>query len=265
MSNYRTWSSVPLTGSPVYSIVLPAYNEAVRIVPTIGAIASELCRQDLPWELIVSDDGSTDSTVDLVRELDLANLRLLTSENTGKGGAVRRGMHAARGRYRLFADADQSTPIEQFHELVKAINAGADIAVGSRASAAANVQGKSLMRRAVSGGLNLIVQRVFDVPILDTQCGFKMFTAEAAEILFAQQRLDGFSFDFELLWLGRRHGMSIVEVPVEWIDAPGSKVHPVQDSIRFLRDLAKIATWDARGEYQEASDDTTSQTLQEAA
>lgn len=251
MSAYRTWATTPITGRPEYSVVIPAYNEEIRILPTIGAIAVEMSELGKPWELLVADDGSTDSTVQLVEDLDLVNVRVLRSPNTGKGGAVRRGMQAARGRYLLFADADQSTPIEQFRDLLAAIETGgADIAIGSRAFAGAEVQSKSMARKVVSGGLNLIVRLGFGVPIADTQCGFKLFTAEAAETLFAMQKVDGFSFDFELLWLAQRHGMKTTEVPVEWIDAPGSTVDPLKDSIRFLGDLARMRWWAIRGEYQ---------------
>lgn len=250
MIPYRKWASTPIEDRPATSVVIPTYNEEVRVVPTIGAIAAEMCRIGEPWELIVSDDGSTDGTVAIVRDLGLANVRVLESPNTGKGGAVRRGVQASRGRLVLFADADQSTPIEQFELLATRIADGADIAVASRHSGTET--SKSLQRRAVSAILRGLTRAVYRIPVVDTQCGFKLFTAEAAATVFGRQRIDGFSFDLEVLWLGHRAGFRIDEVPVEWIDAPGSKVQPGRDGLRFLTDIARIRWWSLRGVYASA-------------
>lgn len=251
LDHYRTWASVPLDGPPVYSVVIPAYNEEWRIVPTIGAIATHMSSLGEPWELIVADDGSTDTTVELVSELGLVNLRLLVAdENGGKGSAVRRGMLAARGDIVLFADADQSTPIEQFEALVAKIDEGFDVVVGSRAADGAEVSNKSLSRRVFSTGLRVIVQRIFRIPVTDTQCGFKMFTRTASDRLFKRQLIDEFSFDLEVLYLAGSMGMSVAEVPVTWIDAPGSKVDAGKVAIEFVRDLAVIRWNDLRGRYE---------------
>ena len=248
---YREWATTPLTEQPQVSVVIPTYNEEWRILPTIGAIAVEMSRRGEPWELIISDDGSKDGTRGLVEGLDLVNMRLLTSPNTGKGGAVKRGVLASRGRYVLFAEADQSTPIEQFDRLLSAIiDGGADIAIGSRAVDGSDVAKKSLLRKMISSGLNLLVRVGYRIPIRDTQCGFKLFTAEAAKPLFDMQRLERFSFDLELLFLARKSGMLVTEVPVEWIDAPGSTVSPVKVSIQFLKDLVRIRWWQLRGHYR---------------
>ena len=251
LDHYRRWADSPIDGDPEISVVIPAYNEEWRILPTIGAIAVEISKRDVPWELIVSDDGSSDDTRRLVAGLELPNVRLLESANTGKGGAVRRGVLAARGRYVLFADADQSTPIEQFGELLDQITRhGADVVVGSRGAEGADVQNKSLLRTVMSGGLNAIVRLGFGIPISDTQCGFKLFTRDAAQTLFRVQRIDGFSFDLEVLFLARKRGMRIAEVPVEWIDAPGSTVDPAKVALQFLKDLVRIRTWSITGAYR---------------
>ncbi len=253
---YRTWASEPLQERPRYSVVIPAYNEEWRIVPTIGAIATEMSRLGQPWEMIIADDGSTDTTVELVKDLDLANLQLLVAEqNGGKGSAVRRGMLRARGDIVLFADADQSTPIEQFGELEAKINEGYDVVVGSRAAEGAEVENKSFVRKVFSGGLNLIVRHVFRIPVADTQCGFKMFTADAADRLFRRQLIDEFSFDLEVLYLARKFDMRTAEVPVRWIDAPGSKVEAGKVALEFLRDLAIIRWNDLRGRYKSDNHD----------
>lgn len=249
---YRSWVTQPLDGLPEVSVVIPAYNEEWRILPTIGAVATHMSARNQPWELIISDDGSTDATVSLVRDLRFANLRLLVAPaNTGKGDAVRRGMLAARGRLVLFADADQSTPIEQFDRLAALVDEGYDVVIGSRAAKGAAVSGKSLTRRILSRGLHEAVSRLYGIDVADTQCGFKLFTADAAQRLFGMQLVDGFSFDLEVLYLAHKLGYRTAEVPVEWIDAPGSTVDAARVSLQFLRDLMRIRLLDLRGRYRQ--------------
>lgn len=247
---YRMWASTPIEQRPTYSVVIPTYNEEIRILPTIGAIATHMCSLGEPWELIVSDDGSTDSTVQIVTDLGLVNFRVVHAEsNAGKGDAVRRGMLASIGEIVLFADADQSTPIEQFERLASKIRAGADVVVGSRAADGAEVSNKSMARKAFSAGLRFVVMGLFRIPVADTQCGFKMFTRESADLLFGRQLINDFSFDLEVLYLSRKFGLRTVEVPVEWIDAPGSTVNPTKVALGFLRDLATIKKNDRAGKY----------------
>lgn len=249
---YKNWVLEPLTEDPAVTVVIPAYNEEWRILPTIGAIATHMSARGEPWELIVSDDGSTDATASLVRDLRFANLRLLTApRNAGKGDAVRRGMLAARGRLVLFADADQSTPIEQFDRLADRVTDGFDVVVGSRAVAGAAVSNKSLGRRILSGGLHVLVSRVFGIHVADTQCGFKLFTAPAAQELFSTQVVDGFSFDLEVLYLAHKLGYRVTEEPVDWYDAPGSTVDAMKVTLQFLRDLVRIRFLDLRGAYRD--------------
>ncbi len=249
---YHKWSSEPLRQRPKISVIIPAYNEAIRIVPTIGAIAAHVSSFDEPWELIVADDGSTDDTVDLVEGLELPNLLLLRAkQNGGKGKAVRRGVSEARGDIILFADADQSTPIEQFDDLEQQICAGADVAVGSRSASGADVKNKSFMRNVFSKGLSFAVRGLLRLPVTDTQCGFKMFTADAAANLFSLQIIDDFSFDLELLFLAKKQGLRVAEVPVSWTDAPGSKVSAGKVALEFVRDLALIRLNNWRGVYDQ--------------
>jgi dolichyl-phosphate beta-glucosyltransferase len=251
---YERWKRTPIEGDPFVSVVIPAYNEEVRIVPTIGAIASHLSSCGYPWELIVADDGSKDSTADLVEGLELANLRLLRAPaNGGKGSAVQRGVLAAKGRYILFTDADNSTPIEEIDKLLRKVDGeGYDLAIGSRAATGAEEAHRSPLRRLLSGGLRLFVRTVLRVGVSDTQCGFKLFSNVAARRLHTAQTIMGFSFDLEILYLAARMGYRVAEVPVAWIDAPGSKVDPIREVRRFVRDLITIKLNDLRGVYAEA-------------
>ncbi len=249
--SYQRWAREPLAIAPNVSVVIPAYNESDRILPTIGAISAYMSARAEPWELIVADDGSRDDTVAVLEALGLVNMRVLrTSQNGGKGKAVRRGVMAAQGHYVLFADADQSTPIEQFDELLTQMQRGQyDIVIGSRAHLDADATKKSVLRQTLSRGLNLLVRTISRIDVKDTQCGFKLFTIDAARDLFSRQQLNGFSFDLELLFLASRLNYRTLEVPVDWVDAPGSKVDATKVSIEFIRDLAKIRWNDVRGVY----------------
>ena len=261
---YEKWKVTPLTVDPEISVVIPAYNEEVRIIPTIGAIASHVSSLGVPWELIVADDGSTDSTVSMIQGLqetseerpepEFVNLHLLIAEqNGGKGSAVQRGMLAAKGKYILFADADNSTPIEEISGLLSKIqDDGYDIAIGSRSADGAEVGNKSLKRKILSAGLNVIVQNIFRIKVKDTQCGFKLFTRESAQRLHNAQTLMGFSFDLEILYLAFKFGYKVAEVPVSWYDAPGSKVDTAKEARRFVKDLARIKWTDLQGGYASA-------------
>ncbi|HPX38538.1 MAG: dolichyl-phosphate beta-glucosyltransferase [Actinomycetota bacterium] len=261
-ANYETWRSAELTGTPDVSVVIPAYNENDRIVPTIGAIAAHVCSRGLSLELIVSDDGSSDGTVGLVKSLGLANVTVLApGVNRGKGAAVRDGVIAARGRYILFSDADLSTPIEEFDRLLAAVHRGAAVAVASRAADGAHEHGRGRLRAFVSSALRGGVGKTTGVRVKDTQCGFKLFTRDAARTLFTASRVDGFSFDLEILWLAQRWNLAIEEVPVRWIEAPGSKVKPGRESLRFLRDVAALRYRGLRGHYSHAHGSHTAVTV----
>jgi dolichyl-phosphate beta-glucosyltransferase len=249
--NYQKWKTVPISGEPTLSIVIPAYNEEIRIVATIGAIASYVSDLGFDWELIIADDGSKDTTVKTVEELGLVNLTVLkTPQNGGKGSAVKRGVLAARGSYILFDDADNSTPIEEVTKLLaKVKDEGYDVAVGSRAAEGAAEAKKSALRQLLSDGLRWIVKHILHIGVRDTQCGFKMFTRAAGQKLHSMQTIMGFSFDLEILFLAEKFGYRIAEVPVSWIDAPGSKVDTRKEVQRFLRDLVKIQRNNWSGVY----------------
>lgn len=247
---FETWRDVKLEQIEL-SIVIPAYNEEIRILPTLAAMGVFVSSYMPNWEVIVSDDGSKDSTAALVKALGWKNLKLIEHANTGKGGAVRRGVMAAEGKYILFADADNSTPIEELMRMMDKLHAGSDIAVGSRAAEGAIEENKSFFRHLVSWGLRTVAGWLSGVKVKDTQCGFKLFKREVALELFGKQKMDGFSFDLELLYLANKFHYKVAEVPVRWFDAPGSKVNSVKDSIQFLKDIFAVRKLDREGAYAE--------------
>lgn len=255
--NYEQWKTNPIQEKPFLSIVIPAYNEEVRIIPTIGAIASHVSDLGFTWELIISDDGSKDNTVALIEDLNFANVHVLKApKNGGKGNAVQRGMLFARGDYVLFSDADNSTPIEEVGKFITALHEeGYDVAVGSRAAEGAEEANKSLLRHILSGGLRLIVRYLLNIKVRDTQCGFKMYTQDAAKRLHTTQTLMGFSFDLEILYLAFKVGYRVKEIPVIWIDAPGSKVDTRKEVQRFLKDIVNIKSSDFKGIYKKRLSD----------
>ncbi|MBX3082884.1 MAG: glycosyltransferase family 2 protein [Anaerolineae bacterium] len=248
---YEQWKTIPLSEPPVLSIIIPAYNESERIIPTIGAVAYAVSSMGMPWELIISDDGSRDDTVAQVEQLALVNARVIKApQNGGKGSAVRRGMLAARGELWVFTDADNSSPIEELPKLLAPLRNGADMTLGSRGMAESSVVGKSGLRLLMSSVLNKLVKLGLGLPYADTQCGFKAFKAVTAKKLFKAQTIDGFSFDLELLYLVQRFKLTAVEVPISWYDAPGSKVQSLKHSLQFLKDMLRIRKQDLLGQYQ---------------
>ncbi len=234
-------------GRPVVSIIIPAFNEAGRIAESIRKIDTFVRRSPLRMELIIVDDGSTDNTAEIVRGLNVRGLRFIhNKENHGKGYTVRQGVLAASGEYVLFTDADLSAPIEQLNTLLDiAIREGADVVIGSR-----NVDRRYIERHQSAlrefGGIvfNLMVHLFLALRVRDTQCGFKLFHRERSRRAFERQTTSGFGFDPELLFLAKRDGLTIREVPVRWSHAEGSKVKFIRDGIRMFFDLARIR-WNA--------------------
>jgi len=223
---------------PRWSVIVPAYNEALRLPRYLEEIASYLGSRGEPWEVIVVDDGSTDGTAEVARTMATrrSEVRLLRQPaNGGKGAAVRAGMLAARGACRLFTDADGATPIGELKRLEAALSAGADVAIGSRAIAAAGVVVRARPHRVAAGRVfNALAEWLGVVGIHDSQCGFKAFTAAAAADLFPRLATSGFGFDVELLLRARARGWRVVEVAVNWEDQPASKVGVLKDGPRMV-------------------------------
>lgn len=239
--------------TPEITVVVPAYNEENRLGSTLESIAAYFEQRRTAVEILVVDDGSTDRTAELVSACGqrLPFVRLLTyPRNRGKGYAVKFGMANARGRLRLFDDADGSTPISEIERLESAIAAGADVAAGSRAKPSTDTAVEALWYRKLLGRtFNFFVNALIVPDIADTQCGFKMFTAMAGERLFPLLTSERFSFDVELLFLARKKGFKIAEVPVNWHNVPGSKVNLAVDSISMLLDIFRFRWNYLAGKY----------------
>ena len=235
----------PEAAPPDLSVIVPAFNEARRLPPTLIEIIDVLDSQRARYEIIVVDDGSTDETAEMVKKFERirSNIRLIKlPKNEGKGSAVRMGMLNARGARLLFTDADGSSPMEEATRLHQALDAGADIAIGSRAKRADGTQIAARWHRVLIGRVfNNLVNVLLLPGIADTQCGFKMFTAKAGQFLFSRQTADGFSFDVEILHIAHRVGMSITEVPINWHHVSGSKVNLFVDPLKMFRDIVVFA------------------------
>jgi dolichyl-phosphate beta-glucosyltransferase len=226
-------------------VVIPAYNEGRRLPPTLEKIRRHLSGR--PHEVLVVDDGSADDTAARAAE---AGARVVRNEgNRGKGYSVRRGMLLARGARRLMTDADLSTPIEDLDRLMAKMDEGYDVVIASRALPGSNIEVRQSWYRENVGRLFNLCVRVVALPGLqDTQCGFKLFSAGAAEEAFAAARLDGFSFDVEALFVARRRGYRIAEVPVTWRNDEATRVDTFKGAVAFL-DLARIRLNQWRGAY----------------
>jgi dolichyl-phosphate beta-glucosyltransferase len=233
------------------SVVIPAYNEAERIAPTLVSVLSYLCRQPFVSEVLVIIDGSTDGTENVVANVAGSQVAVVDNGvNRGKGFSVRRGMLEARGEFILFCDADLSTPIEEVELLLKALADGAAVAIGSRALPESDiVLRQPWWRERMGRTFNWFVQRIAVPGIHDTQCGFKCFSRAAALSVFPRQRLERFGFDVEVLFISRRLGYRIAEIPVRWKNHPVSKVDPFRDSVSMILDLFRIRLNDRRGLY----------------
>ena len=227
---------------PFLSVVIPAFNEEPRISDTLSQVVEYLKAQDYGSEVVVADDGSQDHTAQLVDQLTMEhpNVRILRLPHRGKGWAVKNGMLAAQGEYRLLCDADLSVPIPQVERLLPPLGPGSDIVLGSREAPGAARFGEPARRHLMGRVFNRLVSRLAVPGLADTQCGFKCFRGEAAQDLFRRQTMDGFAFDVELLYLARKRGLTFAEVGVDWYYRSQSKVRPVRDSLAMTLDLLKI-------------------------
>jgi glycosyltransferase involved in cell wall biosynthesis len=233
------------------SIVIPAHNEELRLPRSLKRIFAFLANQPYPAEVIVVENGSSDQTFELAREFarNQPNLVVLHEEQAGKGNAVRRGMLEARGEFRFICDADLSMPIEELAKFLPPAVSGFDVVIASREARGAARYNEPSYRHWGGRAINLVIRLLILPGLRDTQCGFKCFRAEAAEKLFRQQTLGGWSFDIEVLYLARRKRMSVREIPVSWYFDADSKVSAVRDALRMIGDIFRIHYNALRGKY----------------
>jgi dolichyl-phosphate beta-glucosyltransferase len=264
-----------MANPPFLTVVIPAYNEGKRMPATLETVVTYLAKQEYTSEVVVIDDGSTDETRTVVRSFigqhqaaqgavaqTSPQVRLIENDHRGKGYTVRTGMLNGEGKYVLFTDADLATPISEVGKMIGSLEAGADIAIGTREGIGASRQDEPFHRHLMGRVFNLLVRAVSGLRFQDTQCGFKGFRREVAQDLFSRVQLYGADakqikggavtgFDVEVLYLALQSGYRIDEIPVRWQYGAESKVNPVIDSARMLRDVLKVR-WNAmRGIYED--------------
>ncbi len=242
-------------GGTFLSVVIPAYNEERRIVPTLRRIADYLALKGWSAEILVVDDGSTDGTAGRVSEMAgaMPSLRLVRNDrNRGKGYSIRHGFAESRGTLVLLTDADLSTPIEEIEKLLPAIlEKGNGVAVGSRGLDPSTVEvPQGWVRRTMGKGFNVIVRTLTGLSIRDTQCGFKLLKRNLFVPVFAAARVDRFSYDVEILYLAHHRGIRIAEIPVVWRNSPMSRVSFLSDACQMFCDVVRIVLRHRTGGYR---------------
>jgi dolichyl-phosphate beta-glucosyltransferase len=240
--------------APFYSIIIPAYNEAERIGGSLDRILSYIAESRWSAEIIVVSDGSGDGTLQVVQEYARRNpiIRVLENPgNRGKGYSVRNGMLNASGQVLLFTDADLSSPIEEANKLFAVIESGkADVAIGSRyLQSELQTRKQPIHRRMLGRAFNLALRSILGLSYVDSQCGFKAFNRKAAATIFPNMKIERWGFDPEILFLARRYGLRVTEVPVSWAHDHRSKINPLRDGTRMLGELLRIRMNSMGGKY----------------
>ncbi len=237
--------------APFLSIIIPAYNEERRLPATLDKVLAYLAEQPYSAEVVVVENGSTDGTADLVRRrmADQPNLHLIQSQLRGKGNAVREGMLASQADYLFMCDADLSMPIQELDRFFPEGGPDYDVAIASREVKGAVRYDEPPLRHVMGRVFNTLVKLFAVRGFEDTQCGFKCFRRAVAQDVFARQRLTGWGFDVEVLYIALKHGYRVVEVPIHWYYQSDSRVRPVHDTLRMIRDLLTVRWNDLRGGY----------------
>ncbi|MGC2550204.1 MAG: dolichyl-phosphate beta-glucosyltransferase [Candidatus Sulfotelmatobacter sp.] len=237
----------------IYSIVIPAYNEGQRLGETLEKVLAYVRQQGWDAEVIVVNDGSCDNTAQIVRTFAEKNRILGLVENPGnrgKGYSVRNGILNSRGDIVVFSDADLSSPIDEMPKLLQALAAGADIAIGSRwLRSELQTQRQSLHRQLFGRVFNGLNRLILGLQFKDTQCGFKAFTRRAAQTILPLQRIERWGFDPEILFLARKFGFRVAEVPVRWGHVGGTRINPLMDGARMFEEMLRIRWYDMTGKY----------------
>lgn len=248
---------------PLLSVIIPAHNEERRLPQTLPQVFDHLAAQGYQSEVLVVDSGSTDSTRAIAESYaqDHGSMQVIPVDRSGKGLAVRQGMLAATGDYRFICDADLSMPIEEINRFLPPQLEGADVSIASREVEGAVRYDEPAHRHLIGRVFNTLVRLLAIPGIQDTQCGFKCFRGAVAQDLFSVQRLEGWTFDVEVLFIAHRRGYSIVEIPIPWYYRAGSRVRVARDSVLMLTDLFRIRYNGWRGRYQRQDPDSASPRL----
>lgn len=237
--------------STFLSVVIPAHNEENRLPASLEQVLRFLAGQAFTSEVVIVENGSADRTYEIAQEFARknANVRVIQSER-GKGSAVRRGMLEARGEYRFMCDADLSMPFEEIVKFLPPALEGFDIAIASREAKGAVRYNEPAYRHLGGRGINFIIQALILPGLNDTQCGFKCFRAGVADDIFSLQTLPGWSFDIELLYIARKRGYRIEEIPVHWYHHPETKISAWRDAVQMIKDIFRIHANARRGLYK---------------
>lgn len=237
--------------SPYLSIIIPAYNEGSRLPATLEKTRQFLEGQSYTAEVLVVENGSQDRTFEIAEEFAQQHpqFRALQETQRGKGRAIKRGMLEARGQLRFMCDADLSMPIEEIHRFLPPLQTEFDLAIGSREAPGAVRYNEPFYRHAGGRMINLIIRLLALPGMHDTQCGFKCFRAAVAQDLFSSLILTGLSFDVEMLYIARKRGYRIAEIPIPWYFMAESKVHLIRDTLKMVLDILTIRRNDRRGHY----------------
>jgi len=240
---------------PLVSIIIPAYNEEHRLSATLDRVASFVAEQAYPIEVVIVDDGSLDGTAAIVEQFAQTHpfFHLLRVPHGGKGSAIRAGIGHGKGEYLAISDADLAVPIEELVRFLPPVLDDYDVAIASREARGAKRFNEPYYRHLMGRVYNLLVRLLAVPKVQDTQCGFKVFHREVAHDLFARQTIDGWGIDVEILFIAQRAGYKIVEVPVNWYYGKGSKIRPVQDTLRMIRDLLQVRRNARQGRYDLAA------------
>lgn len=238
--------------STFLSVIIPAHNEEKRLPGTLEQVTRFLEKQPFTSEIVIVENGSVDNTFEVARQSARVheNIRVIQSER-GKGAAVRRGMLDARGEYRFMCDADLSMPVEEMLKFIPPALEGFDIAIASREAKGAVRYNEPAYRHLGGRGINFIIQMLILPGLNDTQCGFKCFRGAVADDIFKLQRLDGWSFDIELLYVVRKRGYRIEEIPIHWYYHPETKINAWRDAVQMIKDIFRIHANARRGMYDE--------------
>ncbi|HET9307419.1 MAG TPA: dolichyl-phosphate beta-glucosyltransferase [Candidatus Sulfotelmatobacter sp.] len=247
---------------PLYSLIIPAYNESARLGASLEKVLAFVHDQRWDAEVIVVNDGSRDDTAEIVNSFAAKDpiLRLVENPgNRGKGYSVRNGMLNARGEIVLFSDADLSSPIEEAPKLLAALDQGADIAIGSRwLRSETQTQRQPLHRQLFGRIFNLLLRLTLGLKFKDTQCGFKAFKQPAVRAIFPLQKIERWGFDPEILFLARKFGFKVKEIPVVWGHSGGTRINPLVDGARMFQEMLRVRWYDISGEYDSTGERASS-------